>query len=178
MSSFATPQTGARQASLSMAFSEEDIGVGCYFFLQGTFPTQGSNIARGVFTTEPPGKSILTCRQRKKCSSDPGVGYVHFGVKAEEDRGPRACGQGGWKWSGFPGGLYPALPARPLPALSPRVPPCPSPRPDMASLARHRAPSLRRPCRCHPQPRHAFRPQRHLEPAQQRQRRGLHAGPR
>ena len=161
-----------------MAFSEEDIGVGCYFFLQGTFPTQGSNIARGVFTTEPPGKSILTCRQRKKCSSDPGVGYVHFGVKAEEDRGPRACGQGGWKWSGFPGGLYPALPARPLPALSPRVPPCPSPRPDMASLARHRPPSLRRPCRCHPQPRHAFRPQRHLEPAQQRQRRGLHAGPR
>ena len=39
----------------------KNTGVGCHFFLQGIFPTQGSKpaspaLAGGFFTTEPPGK--------------------------------------------------------------------------------------------------------------------------
>ena len=33
----------ARQAPLSMALSTKNPGVGCHAFLQGIFPTQGSN---------------------------------------------------------------------------------------------------------------------------------------
>ena len=40
--SFATPRTVARQTPLSMRFPG-NTGVGCYFLLQGIFPTQGSN---------------------------------------------------------------------------------------------------------------------------------------
>ena len=38
----ATPQTGARQAPLSMGFSGKNTGGDCHFLLQGIFPTQGS----------------------------------------------------------------------------------------------------------------------------------------
>ena len=40
---FVTPQTVAHQASLSMGFSRQEHGVGCHFFLQRIFLTQGSN---------------------------------------------------------------------------------------------------------------------------------------
>ena len=51
MSNSATPWTVAHQAPLSMNFPGENTGVGSYSFLQGIFPTQGSN----------PG--LLLCRQ-------------------------------------------------------------------------------------------------------------------
>ena len=35
-----TPQTVARQASLSMGFSRQEYWSGCRFLLQGVFPTQ------------------------------------------------------------------------------------------------------------------------------------------
>ena len=38
-----TPWTVTCQAPLSMEFLRKNTGVGCYFFLQGTFLTQGSN---------------------------------------------------------------------------------------------------------------------------------------
>ena len=44
MSDSATPWTVAHQAPLSMEFSGKTIGVGCHFFLQGIFPTQGLNL--------------------------------------------------------------------------------------------------------------------------------------
>ena len=37
---FVTPWTVARQAPVSMEFSRKNTGVGCYFLLQGIFPTQ------------------------------------------------------------------------------------------------------------------------------------------
>ena len=40
----ATLWTVAPQASLSMGFPGKNTGVGCYFFLQGTFLTQGLNL--------------------------------------------------------------------------------------------------------------------------------------
>ena len=40
---FVTPWTVARQAPLSMEFSRKNTGVGCYFLLQGIFPTQELN---------------------------------------------------------------------------------------------------------------------------------------
>ena len=38
-----TPGTRAHQASLSLGFPGKNTGVGCYFILQGIFPTQGLN---------------------------------------------------------------------------------------------------------------------------------------
>ena len=42
---FATPQTAARQAPLSMEFSRQEYWniLGCHALLQGTLPTQGLN---------------------------------------------------------------------------------------------------------------------------------------
>ena len=40
---FATSQTVAHQAPLSMGFSRQNTGVGCHALLQGIFSTQGSN---------------------------------------------------------------------------------------------------------------------------------------
>ena len=40
----ATPQTVACKAPLSMDFPDKNTGVGCHLFLQGIFPTQGSNL--------------------------------------------------------------------------------------------------------------------------------------
>ena len=51
---FATPQTVARGAPLSMDFPGKDTGVGCHTLLQGTFPIQGLNLLHctfGFFTT-------------------------------------------------------------------------------------------------------------------------------
>ena len=39
----AAPWTVAHQAPLSKGFFRQEYGVGCYFLLQGIFPTQGSN---------------------------------------------------------------------------------------------------------------------------------------
>ena len=49
-----TPWTVARQAPLSMEFSNKNTGVGCHFLLQGIFLTQGSN---------PHLLHLLHCRQ-------------------------------------------------------------------------------------------------------------------
>ena len=51
-------------SSVHGSFPEKNTGMGCHTFLQGIFPTQGSNLcllrllalAGGVLTTEPPGK--------------------------------------------------------------------------------------------------------------------------
>ena len=40
---FVTLWTVADQAPLSMAFPRKNTGVGCHAFLQGIFPTQGSD---------------------------------------------------------------------------------------------------------------------------------------
>ena len=40
----ATPWTAARQPPLSMEFPGKNTGVGCHALLQGTFPTQGSDL--------------------------------------------------------------------------------------------------------------------------------------
>ena len=40
---FETPWTVAQQTPLSMEFSRQDTGVGCYSLLQGIFLTQGLN---------------------------------------------------------------------------------------------------------------------------------------
>ena len=61
---FATPWTGAHQASLSMGFSR-NTGVGCHFLLQGIFPTQGSN----------PG--LLHCRQTPYPLSQDGLNKLN-----------------------------------------------------------------------------------------------------
>ena len=50
-----TPWTAARHASLSSGFPRQDTGVGCYFLLQGIFPTQESN------------PCLLHCRQVLYC---------------------------------------------------------------------------------------------------------------
>ena len=52
----ATPWTVARQATLSMEFSRQKYWRG-HFFLQGSFPTQGSNLG------------LLHCRQILYCLS-------------------------------------------------------------------------------------------------------------
>ena len=62
--------TVARQASLSMGFSRQDTGVGCHAFLQGIFPTQGSNPSflcllhwqAGSLPLATPGKPSTTAR--------------------------------------------------------------------------------------------------------------------
>ena len=41
---FETPRTVAHQALLSMRFPRQEHWSGCYFLLQGIFPTQGSNL--------------------------------------------------------------------------------------------------------------------------------------
>ena len=41
---FATPWTVAIQAPPSWYFPGMNTGVGCYFLLQGIFPSQGSNL--------------------------------------------------------------------------------------------------------------------------------------
>ena len=55
-----TRWTVAHQAPLSMGFPRQEYcGVGCHFFLQGIFLTQGSNLSLlhfRFFTAEPPGK--------------------------------------------------------------------------------------------------------------------------
>ena len=58
--------TVARQAPLSIGFPRQNTGVGCRFFLQGIFPTQGLNLHLlhwQIFTTELPGKPTLHHRQ-------------------------------------------------------------------------------------------------------------------
>ena len=40
---FETPWTIAHQAPLSMISPDKDTGMGCHFFLQRIFPSQGSN---------------------------------------------------------------------------------------------------------------------------------------
>ena len=43
---FATPWTVAHQVALSVGFSKQkNTAVGCYFLLQGIFPTRGSSIS-------------------------------------------------------------------------------------------------------------------------------------
>ena len=60
---FAIPLTAAYQAPPSVAFSRKSTWVGCHFFLQGIFPTQGSNPGlphcRQTLLSEPPGKPLL-----------------------------------------------------------------------------------------------------------------------
>ena len=56
---FATPWTTAHQAPLSMGFSRQNTGVDCHFLLQGTFPTQGSNLGL------PHWRQILYCLSHK-----------------------------------------------------------------------------------------------------------------
>ena len=52
---FETPWTVTHQAQkILWNFSGKNTGVGCHFFLQGIFLSQG--LAGGFFTTEPPGK--------------------------------------------------------------------------------------------------------------------------
>ena len=46
--SFAPPRTVAQQASLSMGFPRQETGVGCHFFLQGIFLTQGLNTSLDI----------------------------------------------------------------------------------------------------------------------------------
>ena len=65
-STLVIPWTVAHQVPLSMArqrqeYSDKNTGVGCHFFLQGIFPTQGSN----------PG--LLHCRQSFYCLSLLGI---------------------------------------------------------------------------------------------------------
>ena len=56
-------------------FLGKNSGVGCLFLLQGTFPTQGSNLrlslmfpalANGLFTTLPPGKPHMLTDTTKR----------------------------------------------------------------------------------------------------------------
>ena len=60
--SFATPWTVDHQALCPWDFPGKNTGIGCHFFLQGIFLTQGSNphlslaLVGVFFTTEPPGK--------------------------------------------------------------------------------------------------------------------------
>ena len=59
--SFATPQTVARQAPLSMGFPRQESWVGLPFLSPGDLPNPGIEpespaLAGGFFTTEPPGK--------------------------------------------------------------------------------------------------------------------------
>ena len=61
---FATPQTVAHQAPLSMEFSRHEFWSGLPFLLQGIFPTQGFEpdspaLAGRFFTTEPLGKCSI-----------------------------------------------------------------------------------------------------------------------
>ena len=57
---FATPQTVAHQASLSMGFPRQEYWVGCHFLLQGIYPSLASPALAGrFFTTEPPAKPIF-----------------------------------------------------------------------------------------------------------------------
>ena len=59
MSDSATPWTAAHQTPISMEFPGKNTRVGCHF-LQGIFPTQGSNpLAGGSFTIKPPGNLYL-----------------------------------------------------------------------------------------------------------------------
>ena len=57
---FVTPWTVALQALLSMGFSRQEYWVGCHFFLQGIFLTQGWNLG------------LLHCRQFLYCLSHDG----------------------------------------------------------------------------------------------------------
>ena len=65
----ATMWTVACQDPLSMYFPGKNTRVGCHFLLQGIFWTQGLNpgikptspaLAGRLFTTEPPGKPLIT----------------------------------------------------------------------------------------------------------------------
>ena len=64
---FVTLWTLDHQAPLSIELSSKSTGVGCHFFLQGIFPTQGSNPhllcllhwQADSFTTESPGEPKL-----------------------------------------------------------------------------------------------------------------------
>ena len=65
---FAIPWTIAFQASLSIGFSRQEYWVGCYFLLQGIFPTQGLSPRllgllhwqAGSLELGPPGKYLWT----------------------------------------------------------------------------------------------------------------------
>ena len=57
--------TVACQAPLSMGFPRRDTGAGCHFFLQGIFPTQGTNPhllhwQEGSLLLAAPGKSHMS----------------------------------------------------------------------------------------------------------------------
>ena len=64
--SFSTPWTVAARLLGPWVFRGKNTGVGCWFLLQGIFPTQGSNLpllhllalAGGFFTAEPPVKPL------------------------------------------------------------------------------------------------------------------------
>ena len=60
MSDSAAPRTISCQAPPSMGFSGKNTGVGCHFFLQGIFSTQGSNLG------------LPHCRQTSYCLSHQG----------------------------------------------------------------------------------------------------------
>ena len=66
---FATPRTGAHQASLSVEFSGKNTGVGSHSLLQGIFLIEGSNPGLlhyeqiRFFNTEPPGKPLYSLRR-------------------------------------------------------------------------------------------------------------------
>ena len=71
---FVTPWTVAHQAPLSLGFSGKNTRVGCHFFLQGIFPTQGlelsPSLAGRFFTIVPPEKSPTNGVQPlKNCQS-------------------------------------------------------------------------------------------------------------
>ena len=59
-------------SSVQRIFPDKNTGMDCCFLLQGIFSTQGSNLslgspalAGGYFTTELPGKPIISSRERK-----------------------------------------------------------------------------------------------------------------
>ena len=84
----ATLWTVAPQASLSMGFPGKNTGVGCYFFLQGTFLTQGLNLRILSLLHWQPGSLPLVPPEKPKKQQ---YFWVVFWVVAEAWPTPCLC---------------------------------------------------------------------------------------
>ena len=81
---YATPQTAAHQAPLSLGFSSKNTGVGCHFLLQCMKVKSESEVTQSCPTLSdpmdcsPPGSSfhgIFQARVLGKCKSNPTMRY-------------------------------------------------------------------------------------------------------
>ena len=116
---FETLWTVACQAPLSMDFSGKNIGVGCHFFLQGIFQTQGLNPSLLIRQVDslPPGRPWVYIYKRGQLRP------AHLSMAGRSRLTPEVRGRA-WRTPCQTGGSQEELPHVRGHGQRPRVPDC------------------------------------------------------